>query len=44
MAVIGFSGGKITLWETAPGVTVAEVMAVTEAELSIPATVPEMRI
>jgi len=26
MAVIGFSGGKITLWETAPGVTVAEVM------------------
>src|SRR5213080_3905675 len=26
MAVIGFSGGKMTLQETAPGVTVAEVM------------------
>jgi acetate CoA/acetoacetate CoA-transferase beta subunit len=44
MAVIGFSGGKITLCETAPGVTVAEVIAVTEAELFIPATVPEMKI
>jgi acetate CoA/acetoacetate CoA-transferase beta subunit len=44
MAVIGFAGGKITLLETAPGVSVAEVMAVTEAELSIPDKVPEMRI
>jgi acetate CoA/acetoacetate CoA-transferase beta subunit len=44
MAVIGFSGGKITLQETAPGVTVAEVIAVTEAELFIPASVPEMKI
>src|SRR6201986_992122 len=44
MAVIGFSGGRITLLETAPGVSVAEVMAVTEAELSIPDKVPEMRI
>src|SRR6267143_2720435 len=43
MAVIGFAGGKITLLETAPGVTVAEVMAVTEADLSIPAKVPEVR-
>src|SRR4249919_807609 len=42
MAVIGFSGGRITLQETAPGVTVAEVIAVTEAELFIPASVPEM--
>src|SRR3954451_18846615 len=33
MAVIGFSRGKITLLETAPGVSIAEVMAVTEAEL-----------
>src|SRR5580693_2166998 len=32
MAVISFSGGRITLVETAPGVTVAEVMAVTEAD------------
>jgi acetate CoA/acetoacetate CoA-transferase beta subunit len=44
MAVIGFSGGRITLLETAPGVTVAEVMAVTEADLFIPASVPEMTI
>src|SRR6266550_3845001 len=44
MAVIGFTGGRITLQETAPGVTVAEVMAVTEADIFIPANVPEMKI
>jgi len=44
MAVIGFAGGKITLFETAPGVSIAEVMAVTEAELSIPDKVPEMKL
>jgi acetate CoA/acetoacetate CoA-transferase beta subunit len=44
LAVIGFEGGRITLLETAPGVSVAEVMAVTEAELSIPDKVPEMKI
>ena len=44
MAVIGFPAGKITLQETAPGVTIAEVIAVTEAELFIPAIVPEMKI
>src|SRR5947208_5484204 len=44
MAVISFPVGKITLQETAPGVTVAEVIAVTEAELFIPAIVPEMKI
>src|SRR3984885_5169568 len=43
MAVIGFQNGRITLLETAPGVSVAEVMAVTEAELSIPDKVPEMK-
>ncbi|HUN94621.1 MAG TPA: 3-oxoacid CoA-transferase subunit B [Bradyrhizobium sp.] len=43
MAVIGFDDGKITLLETAPGISVAEVMAVTEAELSIPDKVPEMK-
>jgi acetate CoA/acetoacetate CoA-transferase beta subunit len=42
LAVIGFPGGRITLLETAPGVTAA--MAVTEADLLIPDTVPEMRI
>jgi acetate CoA/acetoacetate CoA-transferase beta subunit len=44
MAVIGFPGGRITLLETAPGVSVVEVMAVTEADLFIPANVPEMKI
>jgi acetate CoA/acetoacetate CoA-transferase beta subunit len=44
MAVIGFEGGKITLLETAPGISVGEVMAVTEAELAIPNKVPEMKI
>src|SRR6201985_1165843 len=37
MAVIGFSGGRLALLETAPGVSVAEVMAVTTADLFIPA-------
>ncbi len=44
IAVIGFPDGKATLMETAPGVTVAEVIAVTEAELVIPDTVSEMTI
>jgi len=44
MAVMGFEGGRITLMETAPGVSVAEVIAVTEAELAIPDKVPEMKI
>ena len=44
MAVIAFPGGKATLLETAPGVTVAEVLAVTEADLSVPDKVPEMKL
>ena len=44
LAVIGFPNGRITLLETAPGVSVAEVMAVTEAEILIPDKVPEMKI
>jgi acetate CoA/acetoacetate CoA-transferase beta subunit len=44
MAVMGFENGRIKLLETAPGVSVAEVMAVTEAELSIPDHVPQMKI
>ena len=43
-AVIVFPGGKATLLETAPGVTVAEVLAVTEADLSVPDKVPEMKL
>src|SRR6201987_4875525 len=36
MAVLGFEHGRIKLLETAPGISIAEVMAATEAELSIP--------
>jgi acetate CoA/acetoacetate CoA-transferase beta subunit len=44
MAVLGFEQGRIKLLETAPGVSVAEVIAVTEAELSIPDHVPQMKL
>src|SRR5262249_9113727 len=44
MAVISFADGRITLQETAPGVSVAEVLAATEADLFLPASVPEMKI
>jgi acetate CoA/acetoacetate CoA-transferase beta subunit len=44
MAVIAFPEGRATLLETAPNVSIAEVMAVTEAELVIPDTVPEMKV
>ena len=44
LAVIAFPDGKATLLETAPGVSVGEVMAVTDAELVIPDNVPEMKL
>ena len=44
MAVIGFPDGNATLLETAPGISVGEVLAVTDAELIVPDNVPEMRI
>jgi acetate CoA/acetoacetate CoA-transferase beta subunit len=44
MAVISFSGDRATLLETGPGVSVAQVVAATEAELTIPAQVPEMAL
>ena len=44
LAVIGFADGKATLIETAPDVSVGEVMAVTEAELIVGDHVPEMKI
>src|SRR3954464_16099646 len=44
MAVLAFPGGKAILQETAPGVTVADVLAVTEAELIVPEKVPEMKL
>ena len=44
LAVIGFAGGRATLLETAPGVSVQEVVAATEAELVVPDQVPQMDI
>ena len=42
MAVIGFPGGRATLLETAPGVSVDQVLAATEARLATPENVVEM--
>ena len=44
LAVIGFIGRRATLIETAPGVSVRDVLTVTEAELVVPAKVPEMKL
>ena len=44
LAVIAFPEGRATLVETAPGVTVQDVQAATEADLEIPARVPVMQI
>jgi acetate CoA/acetoacetate CoA-transferase beta subunit len=44
LAVIRFAGGVATLAETAPGVTVQQVLAATEARLAVPEQVPEMNI
>jgi acetate CoA/acetoacetate CoA-transferase beta subunit len=44
LAVIGFPGGQITLLEIAPRVSVAEVIAATEADLFIHNNVPEMKM
>ena len=42
MAVVAFSDGRAILRETAPGVSVAEIVAATEAELVVPNDVREM--
>jgi acetate CoA/acetoacetate CoA-transferase beta subunit len=42
LAAIAFPGGRATLLETAPGVTVEQVRAATEAELFVPARVASM--
>jgi acetate CoA/acetoacetate CoA-transferase beta subunit len=44
LAVIAFPDGRATLLETAPSVTVADVVKATEAELVIPDHVPEMKL
>ena len=40
--MIAFRDGRATLLETGPGVSVAQVVAATEAELVVPNDVPEM--
>jgi acetate CoA/acetoacetate CoA-transferase beta subunit len=44
LAVIEFRDGRPTLTETAPGVTVAQVRAATEAEIEVSPTLREMPI
>jgi acetate CoA/acetoacetate CoA-transferase beta subunit len=44
LAVIRFPGGRATLAETAPGVSVEQVVAATEAKLAIPGKVPQMQL
>ena len=44
LAVIAFPQGRAVLMETAPGVSVKEVIAATEAALEVGANVPEMAL
>ncbi|MBK4736769.1 3-oxoacid CoA-transferase subunit B [Noviherbaspirillum pedocola] len=44
LAVIAFENGRLRLRETAPGVSVEQVLAATEASLAIDGPVPEMPI
>jgi acetate CoA/acetoacetate CoA-transferase beta subunit len=44
LAVIGFAGGRPTLLETAPGVSVAQVIEATEAPLDKAEKIEEMRL
>jgi acetate CoA/acetoacetate CoA-transferase beta subunit len=44
LAVIAFPNGNATLIETGPGISIAQVIAATEAELTVPDNVPEMRL
>ena len=44
LAVIAFPNGRATLMQTAPGVSVRQVLDLTEAELVVPSKVPEMAI
>ena len=44
LAVISFPGGRATLQETAPGVSVQQVLDATEAELDVPPNVRRCRL
>jgi acetate CoA/acetoacetate CoA-transferase beta subunit len=44
LAVIAFPAGRATLMETGPGISVEQVVLATEAELVLPAKIPEMQL
>lgn len=44
LAVLAFPNGHLTLVETAPGVSVADVVQMTDADLLVPQQVPEMAL
>src|SRR3974390_1350869 len=44
MAVIAFPDGKAMLLETAPGASVEQIVAATEAKLLLPDKIPEMQL
>jgi acetate CoA/acetoacetate CoA-transferase beta subunit len=44
LAVIAFPGGRATLVETAPGASVKQILAATEATLEVPERVPSMML
>jgi acetate CoA/acetoacetate CoA-transferase beta subunit len=44
LAVIAFPDGRATLMETGPGVSIEQVVSATEAELALPAKIPEMQL
>ena len=44
LAVVAFPDGRATLMETAPGISVQQVLDATEAELAVPANVHNMPI
>ena len=44
LAVIGFPDGRATLLETAPGISVADVVAATQAELRVSTDVRTMEL
>jgi acetate CoA/acetoacetate CoA-transferase beta subunit len=44
LAVISFGSGQATLLETGPGVSIDQVLLATEARLTIPEQVPQMKL
>jgi acetate CoA/acetoacetate CoA-transferase beta subunit len=44
LAVIAFAEGQAFLREAAPGISVQQILAATEAELQVPSKVPEMAL